>query len=256
MELLTNPETWIALITLTSLEIVLGIDNVVFITIMVAKLPPEQRDKARVLGLGAAMGMRIALLFSIAFIIGLTEPVFAVFEHEVSWRDIILIAGGLFLIGKATFEIHERLEGVESEHKTGLKTATFGAVIVQIMLLDIIFSLDSVITAIGMADEIAVMVAAIVIAVLVMLVSAKAIGEFVERHPTLKMLALAFLLLIGTALVAEGVEVAIPKGYIYFAMGFSVLIEFLNLRTRKREPVQLRDAYLKERPADSPPGPA
>jgi predicted tellurium resistance membrane protein TerC len=256
VELLTNPETWIALITLTSLEIVLGIDNIVFITIMVAKLPPEQRDKARVLGLGAAMGMRIALLFSIAFIIGLTEPVFAVFEHEVSWRDIILIAGGLFLIGKATFEIHERLEGVESEHKTGLKTATFGAVIVQIMLLDIIFSLDSVITAIGMADEIAVMVAAIVIAVLVMLVSAKAIGEFVERHPTLKMLALAFLLLIGTALVAEGVEVAIPKGYIYFAMGFSVLIEFLNLRTRKREPVQLRDAYLKERPADSPPGPA
>jgi predicted tellurium resistance membrane protein TerC len=256
VELLTNPETWIALITLTSLEIVLGIDNIVFITIMVAKLPPEQRDKARVLGLGAAMGMRIALLFSIAFIIGLTEPVFAVFEHEVSWRDIILIAGGLFLIGKATFEIHERLEGVESEHKTGLKTATFGAVIVQIMLLDIIFSLDSVITAIGMADEIAVMVAAIVIAVGVMLVSAKAIGEFVERHPTLKMLALAFLLLIGTALVAEGVEVAIPKGYIYFAMGFSVLIEFLNLRTRKREPVQLRDAYLKERPADSPPGPA
>jgi predicted tellurium resistance membrane protein TerC len=256
VELLTNPETWVALITLTALEIVLGIDNIVFITIMVGKLPPEQRDRARALGLGAAMVMRIGLLFSIAFIIGLTQPVFEILGQEISWRDIILVAGGLFLIAKATFEIHERLEGTETEHKPSLKAATFGAVIVQIMLLDIIFSLDSVITAIGMADEIAVMVAAIVIAVGVMLVSAKAIGEFVDRHPTLKMLALAFLLLIGTALVAEGVEVAIPKGYIYFAMGFSVLVEFLNLRTRGRNPVALRDAYLKERPIDTPPGPA
>jgi predicted tellurium resistance membrane protein TerC len=256
VELLTNPETWVALITLTALEIVLGIDNIVFITIMVGKLPPEQRDRARALGLGAAMVMRIGLLFSIAFIIGLTQPVFEILGQEISWRDIILVAGGLFLIAKATFEIHERLEGTETEHKPSLKAATFGAVIFQIMLLDIIFSLDSVITAIGMADEIAVMVAAIVIAVGVMLVSAKAIGEFVDRHPTLKMLALAFLLLIGTALVAEGVEVAIPKGYIYFAMGFSVLVEFLNLRTRRRNPVALRDAYLKERPIDTPPGPA
>ncbi|CAN5771112.1 TerC family protein [soil metagenome] len=256
MELLTNPETWVALITLTALEIVLGIDNIVFITIMVGKLPPAQRDRARALGLGAAMVMRIGLLFSIAFIIGLTQPVFEILGQEISWRDIILVAGGLFLIAKATFEIHERLEGAETEHKPSLKAATFGAVIVQIMLLDLIFSLDSVITAIGMADEIAVMVAAIVIAVGVMLISAKTIGDFVDRHPTLKMLALAFLLLIGTALVAEGVEVAIPKGYIYFAMGFSVLVEFLNLRTRGRNPVALRDAYLKERPTDTPPGPA
>jgi predicted tellurium resistance membrane protein TerC len=256
VELLTNPETWVALITLTALEIVLGIDNIVFITIMVGKLPPAQRDRARVLGLGAAMVMRIGLLFSIAFIIGLTQPVFEILGQEISWRDIILIAGGLFLIAKATFEIHERLEGVETERKPSLKSVTFGTVIVQIMLLDIIFSLDSVITAIGMANEIAVMVAAIVIAVGVMLVSAKAIGEFVDRHPTLKMLALAFLLLIGTALVAEGVEIAIPKGYIYFAMAFSVMVEFLNLRMRARNPVVLRDAYLKERPIDPPPGPA
>ncbi len=256
MELLTSPETWIALITLTALEIVLGIDNIVFITIMVGKLPPEQRDRARALGLGAAMAMRIALLFSIAFIIGLTQPIFTIFEHEVSWRDIILVAGGLFLIAKATFEIHERLEGVESKPRASVATATFGAVIVQIMLLDLIFSLDSVITAVGMAEEIAVMVAAIVIAVGVMLISAKTIGQFVERHPTLKMLALSFLLLIGTALVAEGLEVHIPKGYIYFAMAFSVLVEVLNLRTRGRHPVELRDAYVKERPPEAPPGPA
>jgi predicted tellurium resistance membrane protein TerC len=257
LELFTRPEAWIALITLTSLEIVLGIDNIVFITIMVGKLPAHQRDKARLLGLGAAMGMRIALLFSIAFIIGLTQPAFTILDHEVSWRDIILVVGGLFLIAKATFEIHERLEGTDSAHKpSAVVAASFGAVIVQIMILDIIFSLDSVITAIGMADDIPVMVAAIVIAVGVMLLSAKTIGEFVERHPTLKMLALAFLLLIGTALVAEGFEVAIPKGYIYFAMGFSVFVEFLNLRTRGRQPVALRDAYVKDRPPDAPPGPA
>jgi predicted tellurium resistance membrane protein TerC len=256
LELFTRPETWVALITLTSLEIVLGIDNIVFITIMVAKLPPEQRDRARLLGLGAAMGMRIALLFSIAFIIGLTEPVFTILDHEISWRDIILVVGGLFLIAKATFEIHERLEGVETQRKPGLGTVTFGSVIVQIMLLDIIFSLDSVITAIGMARDVPVMVVAIVIAVGVMLFSAKTIGEFVERHPTLKMLALAFLLLIGTALIAEGIELHIPKGYIYFAMAFSVFVEFLNLRIRARQPVALRDAYVKERPAEGPPGPA
>ncbi|CAN5781886.1 TerC family protein [soil metagenome] len=258
LELLTDPQVWIALLTLTALEIVLGIDNIVFITIMVAKLPLEQRNRARFIGLSAAMGMRIALLFTISIIIGLTAPLFVIFEHEVSIRDLILIGGGLFLIAKATFEIHERLEGSESSHGPSVKAVTFGAVIVQIMLLDMIFSLDSVITAVGMADHIEVMVAAIVIAVGVMMFSAKAIGEFVERHPSLKILALAFLLLIGTALIAEGVEVAIPKGYIYFAMGFSVFVEALNLRTRsgKRKPVNLRDAYLKERPEGSPPGPA
>jgi predicted tellurium resistance membrane protein TerC len=258
LELLTDPQVWIALLTLTALEIVLGIDNIVFITIMVAKLPLEQRNRARFIGLSAAMGMRIALLFTISIIIGLTAPLFVIFEHEVSARDLILIGGGLFLIAKATFEIHERLEGTESSHQPSVKAVTFGAVIVQIMLLDIIFSLDSVITAVGMADHIEVMVAAIVIAVGVMMLSAKAIGEFVERHPSLKMLALAFLLLIGTALIAEGVEVAIPKGYIYFAMGFSVFVEALNLRTRARgrQPIALRDAYVRERPEGSPPGPA
>jgi predicted tellurium resistance membrane protein TerC len=255
LEILTNPETWIALLTLTALEIVLGIDNIVFITIMVGKLPPAQRERARVIGLGAAMLMRIGLLFAISFIIGLTAPIFTIVGQEISWRDIILIVGGLFLIGKATFEIHERLEGEEHERAVGAKALSFGSVIVQIMLLDIIFSLDSVITAVGMADELIVMVAAIVIAVGVMLFSARAIGEFVDRHPTLKMLALAFLLMIGTALIAEGLEVHIPKGYIYFAMAFSVFVEALNLRaSRRAKPVQLRDPYTHERHEDAPTG--
>jgi predicted tellurium resistance membrane protein TerC len=253
LEILTNPETWIALLTLTALEIVLGIDNIVFITIMVGKLPPAQRERARVIGLGAAMLMRIGLLFAISFIIGLTAPIFTIVGQEISWRDIILIVGGLFLIGKATFEIHERLEGEEHERAVGAKALSFGSVIVQIMLLDIIFSLDSVITAVGMADELIVMVAAIVIAVGVMLFSARAIGEFVDRHPTLKMLALAFLLMIGTALIAEGLEVHIPKGYIYFAMAFSVFVEALNLRASGRaKPVHLRDPYTHERHEDAP----
>jgi predicted tellurium resistance membrane protein TerC len=257
VELLTSPEAWIALLTLTALEIVLGIDNIVFITIMVGKLPAEQRNRARFLGLAAAMVMRIALLFTISFIIGLTAPLFAILDHEFSARDLILIGGGLFLIAKSTFEIHERLEGTESSQQPTARAVNFGAVIVQIMLLDIIFSLDSVITAVGMADHIEVMVAAIVIAVGVMMLSARAIGDFVERHPSLKMLALAFLLLIGTALIAEGVEVAIPKGYIYFAMGFSVFVEALNLRARARgAPIHLRRAYLKEEGAEPPPGPA
>ncbi|HWH24408.1 MAG TPA: TerC family protein [Candidatus Limnocylindria bacterium] len=253
MELLLNPEVWAALLTLTALEIVLGIDNIVFITIMVARLPVEQRQRARFLGLSAAMGMRIGLLFTISFIIGLTAPLFTILDHPVSARDLILIGGGLFLIAKATFEIHERLEGVESTHKpSGVAAATFGSVIVQIMLLDIIFSLDSVITAVGMARHIEVMVAAIVIAVGVMMVSARAIGEYVERRPSLKILALAFLLLIGTALIAEGFHVEIPKGYIYFAMGFSVFVELLNLKARHRtvEPVHLRDVYVDQRPDD------
>jgi predicted tellurium resistance membrane protein TerC len=256
---LSSPETWIALLTLTALEIVLGIDNIVFISIMAGKLPPEQRGRAYALGLGAAMVMRILLLFSISFIVGLTAPLFTLpfIDREVSGRDLILFGGGLFLIAKATFEIHERLEGSESGASTTRAGATLGRVVIQIMLLDIVFSLDSVITAVGMARELAVMVAAVVIAVLVMLVAARPIGQLVERHPSLKMLALSFLLLIGTALVAESAHVEIPKGYIYFAMGFSVFVELLNIRTRARPaPVHLRDVYTKEREADSPPGPA
>jgi len=259
MDLLTSPEAWVALLTLTALEIVLGIDNIVFISIMAGKLPPEQRDRARVIGLGAAMIMRIALLFTLSFIIGLTAPLFTlpILNQEVSGRDLILFGGGLFLIAKATFEIHERLEGEESHAQVSLKAITFRSVIFQIMLLDIVFSLDSVITAVGMVRELPIMVAAIVIAVGAMMLSAKPIGEFVERHPSVKMLALSFLLLIGFTLVAEAFHVEIPKGYIYFAMGFSVFVEVLNLRTRARAiPIHLRDAYTKEREAGGPPGPA
>jgi predicted tellurium resistance membrane protein TerC len=245
MELLADPQIWIALLTLTALEIVLGIDNIVFISILASKLPAEQRDRARIVGLGLAMFMRIALLFSISFIIGLTAPLFTVVGMEFSGRDLIFIAGGLFLLGKSTFEIHERLEGETAHASGGRKAATFGSVIVQIVLL------DAVITAVGMADELFVMVAAVVIAVGVMMVSAKSIGEFVERHPTVKMLALSFLLLIGTSLIAEGFDVHIPKGYIYFAMAFSVLVELLNLRVRGRKepPVHLRPLVKSESPA-------
>ncbi|MEX2546937.1 MAG: TerC family protein [Chloroflexota bacterium] len=258
MELLTSPEAWIALLTLTALEIVLGIDNIVFISIMAGKLPPEQRDRARVIGLAAAMIMRIGLLFTISFIVGLTAPLFEVLGHPFSGRDLILIGGGLFLIAKSTFEIHERLEGSESGPRVATgKMPTLTSVIVQIMLLDIVFSLDSVITAVGLVRELPIMVAAIVIAVLVMLVLARPIGDLVDRHPSLKILALSFLLLIGTALIAEGFHVEIPKAYIYFAMGFSVFVEVLNIRARTRgKPVHLRDAYTKEREADAPPGPA
>ena len=265
LALLTSPEAWIALITLTALEIVLGIDNIVFISIMAGKLPPAQRDRARVIGLAAAMLMRIALLFSISIIVGLTQPLFTipVLEQEVSGRDLILFVGGLFLIGKATFEIHDRLEG--SEHsQTTPKAATLTSVVIQIMLLDIVFSLDSVITAVGMSDDLPIMVTAVVLAVLVMLVAAKPISDVVERHPSLKILALAFLLLIGTTLVAEAFHVEIPKGYIYAAMGFSVFVEVLNLRSRSRgKPVQMRDPYItaEDRAAasadpDQQPGPA
>ncbi len=258
MEALTNPETWIALVTLTVLEIVLGIDNIVFISIMAGKLPEEQRTRAYRLGLGGALIMRIALLFSISFIATLTNPLFTIplLEREVSGRDLILLGGGLFLIAKATFEIHERLEG-EGSHAVSPKVATMGNIVVQIMLLDIVFSLDSVITAVGLANELWVMVTAVVIAVVVMLFLARPIGEFVDRHPSVKMLALSFLLLIGTALVAEGFHVEIPKGYIYFAMGFSVFVELLNLRSKARSaPVHLHDAYVKGRQPDGPPGPA
>jgi predicted tellurium resistance membrane protein TerC len=240
MESLANPENWIALLTLTVLEIVLGIDNIVFISILAGKLPAEQAGKARVLGLAAAMVTRILLLLSLSWVIRLTNPLFAVFGHEISGRDLILIVGGLFLLAKSTVEIHERLEG-EGGHKKTEPVPSFAGVIVQIGLLDIIFSLDSVITAVGMARALWVMVTAVIIAVGVMMVASGSISEFVDRHPTVKMLALSFLLLIGFSLVAEGVALHIPKGYIYFAMAFSVMVEVLNLRagSRKGEPVQL-----------------
>ncbi|MET0772611.1 MAG: TerC family protein [Candidatus Limnocylindrales bacterium] len=246
MELLTDPDAWIALITLTALEVVLGIDNIVFISILAGKLPPEQRQRARQVGLFAAMGMRILLLLAIGWVVGLTEPLFSIAGRDVSGRDLILLGGGLFLLAKATWEIHGRLEG--EEHATNVKAATsFASVIVQIMLLDIVFSLDSVITAVGMSNQLPVMIAAVVIAVLVMLLASSAVSELIERHPTLKMLALSFLLLIGVVLVAEGLGQHIEKGYIYFAMAFSVLVEFLNIRASRKKhepPVQLRDPYV------------
>ena len=242
---LADPQIWIALLTLTALEIVLGIDNIIFISILAGKLPPEQQNRAQVVGLTAAMLMRILLLFTISWVIGLTAPWFNVLGMDISGRDLILIVGGLFLLGKLTLEIHGKLEG--DEHATGAsrKVTSFASVIVQIMLLDIVFSLDSVITAVGMADDLWVMIAAVVIAVGVMMVSAGAISAFVNRHPTVKILALSFLLLIGTSLVAEGLEFHIPKGYIYFAMAFSVFVEVINLRIRGKpdEPVHLRDPY-------------
>jgi predicted tellurium resistance membrane protein TerC len=248
MEWLSSPEAWIALVTLTFLEIVLGVDNVIFISILAGKLPAGQQKKARQVGLGLAMFMRIALLASLAWIVKLTAPLFSVWEHEVSGRDLILLLGGLFLIAKATFEIHDKLEG-ETGHAAAKVAPTFASVIVQILLLDIVFSLDSVITAVGMANDLAVMVTAVVVAVGVMMLAAGAISEFVERHPTVKMLALSFLLLIGLSLVAEGFHQHIPKGYIYFAMGFSVFVEMINLRLRKvTQPVKLHSSYVDETP--------
>jgi predicted tellurium resistance membrane protein TerC len=254
MELLTNPEIWISLITLTVLEIVLGIDNVIFISILVQRLPAETRDRARYIGLGLAMGMRILLLLTISFIVGLTAPVFTIADKDFSWRDIILIAGGLFLLWKATTEIGESLEGEEAHQvEAGAKTATFGAVLVQIVLLDIVFSLDSVLTAVGMANEISVMIAAVVIAVGVMLVASGPLSRFVHQHPSVKILALAFLLLIGVTLVADGFGFHIDKAYIYAAMAFSVFVEALNLRSRaarrkKVPPVELRPTFVKDEP--------
>ncbi len=240
---LTSPETWIALLTLTVLEIVLGIDNIIFISILAGKLPAGQQRRARRVGLALAMLMRIALLMSLAWIIRLTQPLFTVLSQEISGRDLILIGGGLFLIAKSTHEIHEKLEG--EEHAGDKRAAhTFTGVITQILLLDIVFSLDSVITAVGMARQLGVMIAAVVIAVVVMLFSADGISDFVHRHPTVKMLALSFLLLIGVSLLAEGFDQHVSKGYIYFAMGFSVFVEMLNLRLRARaKPLQLREPY-------------
>ncbi|SHI05169.1 TerC family protein [Ferrimonas marina] len=238
---ISSPEAWIALATLTSLEIVLGIDNIIFISILVSRLPEHQRDLARRIGLMLAMVTRLALLFSLTWVMGLTEPLFSLFGMGISGRDLILIGGGLFLLAKATLEIHNSLEGEEQGHGTS-SAASFGMVLLQIALLDVVFSLDSVITAVGLADQLAVMAIAIIIAVLVMLVSAKAIGEFVDNHPTVKILALSFLVLVGMTLIVEGFDVHIPKGYIYFAMAFSVSVEMLNLRLRKRrqKPIKLR----------------
>jgi predicted tellurium resistance membrane protein TerC len=240
-------EGWIALATLTVLEIVLGIDNIVFISILAGKLRVEDRERARKIGLSLAMFIRLALLASITWVMGLTAPIFTVVGQEISGRDLILLVGGLFLIAKSTHEIHEKLEGEEG-HGGSKVAASFAGVIVQILLLDIVFSLDSVITAVGMAEDLAVMMLAVVIAVAVMLLSAGTISGFVERHPTVKMLALSFLLLIGMSLIGEGLDQHIPKGYIYFAMGFSVFVEMINLRVRaKSQPVHLHSPFTEER---------
>ncbi len=234
----------IALLTLTFLEIVLGVDNVIFISILSGKLKPEDQKRARRLGLAAAMLMRIALLFSITWIARLTTPFFTIGDHGVTGRDLILLGGGLFLIAKATYEIHERLEG-ESGHSSGKAAASFASVIAQVMVLDIVFSLDSVITAVGMANDLTVMVTAVVLAVAVMMFAAEPISHFTEKHPTIKILALSFLLLIGFSLVADGAGQHVSKGYIYFAMGFSVFVEVINIRVRDRhKPVELRQPYV------------
>ncbi len=249
LELLTSPAAWIAFGTLTALELVLGIDNVIFISILVDKLPPERREFARRLGLFFAMFMRIGLLLVLSWLVGLTAPLFAVLQHEISGRDLILILGGLFLLWKSTMEIHQLMEGTEGEASSAVK-ATFGAVIVQIIIIDLVFSLDSIITAVGMVNDIPIMVSAVVASVALMMLFAGPIGRFVSAHPTVKMLALTFLFVIGVSLVAEGFEHTVPKGYIYFAMAFSVCVEMLNLRVRRNagKPVHLRNAYADEPP--------
>jgi predicted tellurium resistance membrane protein TerC len=249
VDLLLNPEVWVAFLTLLALEIVLGIDNIVFISILVDKLPEQRQALARRLGLGLALVMRILLLLSLSWVIGLTAPLFTVLGQEISGRDVILIGGGLFLLGKSTYEIHENLEGEEG-HSSARVKATFASVLIQIILLDLVFSLDSVITAVGMVDQVSVMIAAVTVAILVMLFSAEAVAGLVNRHPTLKMLALSFLLLIGLALLLEGFDQHIPKGYIYFAMAFSVFVEVLNIRVRRRRearsaPVELHQRYAR-----------
>lgn len=249
MDWITDPEIWIALATLTFLEIVLGVDNIIFISILSGKLPGHQQLRARRLGLLGAMVTRVLLLFSLAWIVRLTRPLFTALGHDVTGRDLILIGGGLFLLAKSTIEIHERLEGEEG-HGSRRVVASFLTVIIQIMLLDIVFSLDSVITAVGMVDELWVMIAAVIISVAIMMAAAEPISAFVHKHPTVKMLALSFLLLIGMSLLLEGFGQHIPKGYIYFAMGFSVFVEMINLRLRaKAAPLHLRDAYVKDNEA-------
>jgi predicted tellurium resistance membrane protein TerC len=246
MDWISDPQIWIALATLTFLEIVLGVDNIIFISILSGKLPEEQQARARRIGLLGAMLTRVALLFSLAWIIKLTEPWFTVVGQEISGRDLILILGGLFLLGKATYEIHDKLEGEEG-HGSARAASSFMSVIVQIMLLDIVFSLDSVITAVGMVDELWVMVTAVIISIGIMMLAAESISSFVHKHPTVKMLALSFLLLIGLSLLLEGFDHHIPKGYIYFAMGFSVFVEMINLRLRKvTTPVKLHEPYVED----------
>ena len=244
MELLTDPQMWIAFATLTALELVLGIDNIVFISILVDKLPKEKQELARRIGLFMAMFMRIGLLLVLSWIIGLTAPIFTVFGQEISGRDMILIAGGLFLIWKSTGEIHQSMEGVEGHASSAVK-ATFAAVIVQIMIVDMVFSLDSIITAVGMVDSLPVMIAAVIASVGIMMVFAGAIGRFVSDHPTIKMLALSFLVLVGVVLIAEGFDYHVPKGFVYFAMAFSVTVEMLNIRMRKKadKPAHLHASY-------------
>lgn len=247
MDWISQPEAWIAFLTLVALELVLGVDNVIFISILAGKLPVSQQQRARTTGISMAVITRILLLLSISWVIGLTEPLFTVLSFDISGRDLILIAGGLFLLGKATLEIHHKLEGVEGQRSSKV-AASFASVIIQIMLLDIVFSLDSVITAVGMVDEVMIMIVAVIVAAGVMVWSAKPLSDFVEHHPTIKILALSFLLLIGFTLIVEGLHQHIPKGYIYFAMGFSVFVEMLNLRMRAKadEPVKLRAQYAKE----------
>ena len=245
MELLTNPQTWIAFATLTLLELVLGIDNIIFISILVDKLPKEKREFARRIGLFMAMFMRIGLLLVLAWIVGLVTPLFSVFGMEISGRDLILILGGMFLIWKSTTEIHQSMEG-EEEHGSSAVKATFAAVILQIMVIDLVFSLDSIITAVGMVDDVRVMIAAVIASVGLMMLFAGPIGRFVSDHPTIKMLALSFLVVVGVVLVAEGFEYHVPKGFVYFAMAFSLSVELLNIRMRKRSatPVKLHPPHI------------
>ncbi|MET8332897.1 TerC family protein [Streptosporangium canum] len=254
MDWVTNPEIWIGFVTLVGLEIVLGIDNIIFISILAGKLPPEQRDKARKLGLLAALLSRLALLLALSWVVKLTSPMFEVFGQPISGRDLILIFGGLFLLGKSVFEMHDSLEG-KPGHASGKVASSFTSVILQIMVLDIVFSLDSVITAVGMVDELGVMVAAVVVSVVVMLFASGPISRFVDKHPSIKMLALSFLVLIGVVLIAEGFEQHIPKGYIYFAMAFSLVVELLNIRLRGKsngeKPVELHQRYEADKQTES-----
>ena len=250
MEWVTDSQAWLSLATLTALEVVLGIDNIIFISILAGKVPVAQQARARTLGLALAMLSRVALLLSLTWLMRLTRPLFSVLGNEISGKDLILIGGGLFLLGKSTLEIHERLEGLEGPPEVKASRSSFAGVLIQIMLLDVVFSFDSVVTAIGMANRVSIMVLAIIIAIIIMMISSGAVSEFINQHPTVRMLALSFLLLIGVALIGEGLDMHIPKGYIYFAMAFSVFVEMLNMRIRpsERTPVRLRHARKGKKP--------